>query len=225
MAIRTVMAFVPPVHAVHVWLGCTDARSSLQVTPTWPRRAEEQPMTLEPDREQAHFSAEQPPPRQDARLPAPYAHSRRPGHRVRPPSQGAQRAVGLTRASTVPVLPSAHRMRRSADFSATVRSGRRIGGSTLVVHHVAAPAARSATPAAVDAVPALIGLVVGKSVGNSVHRHRVSRRLRAQLALRLAQLPPGSATVVRALPPSGSASSAELGVALDRAFARTAGPR
>jgi ribonuclease P protein component len=75
-------------------------------------------------------------------------------------------------------------------------------------------------------VPApLVGLVVGRAVGGSVVRHRVARRLRAQVAQRLDVLPDGSGTVVRALPEASDASSAELGAGLDRAFARLASRR
>jgi ribonuclease P protein component len=73
--------------------------------------------------------------------------------------------------------------------------------------------------------PALVGLVVGKTVGGSVVRHRVSRRLRAQLRERLDRLPAGSGTVVRALPESATATSAQLGRSLDRAFERLAARR
>lgn len=64
----------------------------------------------------------------------------------------------------------------------------------------------------------IVGLVVGKAVGPSVVRHRVSRRLRAQLASRLDKLGEHSAVVVRALPGAGQASSAELGADLDAAL-------
>jgi ribonuclease P protein component len=70
----------------------------------------------------------------------------------------------------------------------------------------------------------LVGFVVGKGVGPSVVRHRVSRRLRAEMAQRLPQLPPGSGTVVRALPPAAAATSTELGSDLDAALARLAAP-
>jgi ribonuclease P protein component len=73
--------------------------------------------------------------------------------------------------------------------------------------------------------PALVGLVVGKTVGGSVTRHRVSRRLRAQLSARLDRLPAGSGTVVRALPESATATSAQLGRSLDKAFDRLAARR
>lgn len=62
------------------------------------------------------------------------------------------------------------------------------------------------------------GLVVGKAVGTSVVRHQVSRRLRAQLADRLDRIPSGAKLVVRALPETSSASSAELGRDLSRAL-------
>lgn len=71
----------------------------------------------------------------------------------------------------------------------------------------------------------LVGFVIGKNVGGSVQRHRVARRLRAQVAQRLEQLPAGSGTVVRAVPPAAVLTSAELGSGLDRALARLAGHR
>jgi len=67
-----------------------------------------------------------------------------------------------------------------------------------------------------------VGLVVGKAVGTSVVRHQVSRRLRAQLRLRLDRLPAGAAVVVRALPDAAAAPSRTLGRDLDRALAKLA---
>lgn len=61
---------------------------------------------------------------------------------------------------------------------------------------------------------------MGKAVGGSVVRHRVLRRLRHLLRHRLDQLVPGTQLVLRALPPSAAASSAELGVELDAALGR-----
>jgi ribonuclease P protein component len=68
-----------------------------------------------------------------------------------------------------------------------------------------------------------VGLVVGRSVGCSVVRHRVSRRLRAQLRQRLDVLPNGCRLVVRALPETAAAPSASLGRDLDRALSRLTG--
>jgi ribonuclease P protein component len=103
-------------------------------------------------------------------------------------------------------------MRRSSDFASVVRTGVRSRGGAVVVHQrrdfgAAAP---------------LVGFVVGKNVGGSVQRHRVARRLRAQVAERLALLPAGSGTVVRALPPAAVLTSVELGSGLDKALARLA---
>jgi ribonuclease P protein component len=112
------------------------------------------------------------------------------------------------------VLPAVNRMRRSADFTSVVRTGTRAGAGYLVVHH--SPQLTSAAP---DAAP-LVGFVVGKNVGNSVVRHRTARRLRAQVAPRLGQLPAASGTVIRALPAAGAASSAQLDSALENAFGR-----
>jgi ribonuclease P protein component len=118
------------------------------------------------------------------------------------------------------------------DFSSVTRQGRRARCGGLVVYLLVDGYAGSAVLAQapdggadVDAPdrPARVGLIVGKSVGISVVRHRVSRRLRAQLADRLDRLPSGSRVVVRALPDTASASSPVLGRDLDRAFTRLLG--
>ncbi|MBE7190404.1 ribonuclease P protein component [Jatrophihabitans endophyticus] len=111
------------------------------------------------------------------------------------------------------MLPAAHRMHRSSEFTSVVRGGDRFGTRTLVVHH------RSGLePGRAPAV----GLVVSKAVGGSVVRHRVSRRLRAVLAARTSRLAMGSGTVVRALPAAATASSRALAADVDRALARHA---
>jgi ribonuclease P protein component len=110
------------------------------------------------------------------------------------------------------MLPAVHRLRRSKDFAAVLRGGRRAGGGRLLVVH-SLRVSQDGT-----GVPRRFGLVVSKSVGNSVVRHRVSRRLRALLALRMDTFPPASDVVVRALAPAGGATSSELGAGLDRAL-------
>ena len=55
-----------------------------------------------------------------------------------------------------------------------------------------------------------VGFVVGKAVGNSVVRHRVTRRLRAVVLDQLDRLPPTADLVVRARPEAATASSADL---------------
>ncbi|RSD20092.1 ribonuclease P protein component [Amycolatopsis eburnea] len=115
------------------------------------------------------------------------------------------------------MLPAAARLRRSEDFRVVLRRGSRAGRRRLVVH-----ALTTDPSGAADAVlsAARAGFVVSKAVGNSVVRHRVTRRLRHLVSARLGTLPPGCALVVRALPPSSTASSAELGADLDAALRR-----
>jgi ribonuclease P protein component len=75
-------------------------------------------------------------------------------------------------------------------------------------------------PTRADLPTARVGFVVSKAVGNSVVRHRVSRRLRHLMAERIGTLPAGCALVIRALPASAGASSSELGADLDGALRR-----
>lgn len=103
------------------------------------------------------------------------------------------------------MLPAASRLTHRDEFTAVLRRGRSSGRSRLVVHlHRAGQGLR---PRA--------GFVVSKAVGNSVVRHRVTRRLRHLVAPRLAELPADALLVVRALPPAAAAGSAELGADLD----------
>ncbi|MEJ2869958.1 ribonuclease P protein component [Actinomycetospora sp. OC33-EN08] len=109
------------------------------------------------------------------------------------------------------MLPRAHRVRRPVDFRVVLRRGRKAGRRRLSVH-----ALTGTDPTA----PARAGFVVGRSVGNSVERHRLTRRLRHLVADRLAVLPGDTALVVRAHPAAAGSSSAELADDLDAALRR-----
>ena len=65
-----------------------------------------------------------------------------------------------------------------------------------------------------------VGLVVAKSVGSSVHRHRVARRLRHIARSVVADLDPADRVVIRALPSSRYAISARLEQQLRAALER-----
>lgn len=95
------------------------------------------------------------------------------------------------------MLPAPARLRRSEDFRTTVRHGVRAGRPTLVVH---ADLVEHVVPED-DPLPAQVGFVVSRRVGNAVTRNRVKRRLRHLAAARLEQ---GARSdlrvVVRALP-------------------------
>jgi ribonuclease P protein component len=72
--------------------------------------------------------------------------------------------------------------------------------------------------AALEPSPPRFGLIVARNVGNSVVRHRVSRRLRALLAQRTDGFAAGTDVVIRARPEAAAATSAQLGADLDSAL-------
>lgn len=110
------------------------------------------------------------------------------------------------------MLASRNRVRDSAEFTQTVRRGRRSSRPHLVVHLQVDPAHHGREPRA--------GFVVSKAVGGAVVRNTVTRRLRALVRDRLGALPSGAVLVVRALPPAADASSRELASDLDACLAR-----
>jgi ribonuclease P protein component len=177
----------------------------------------------EPTSEQAHVSAQQPSSGQDPRLPPADAHPRGPRDHRRPSLQGSFEALGLT-----DVLPAGSRLRRRAEFAATLRGARGRRGNGLVVVHVDTRDDSSDRSGAGTAprreAAARVGFVVSRAVGPAVTRNLVKRRLRHVLSQRLSELPPGARVVVRALPASAGASSARLDAAVGRALA-SAGPR
>lgn len=111
------------------------------------------------------------------------------------------------------MLPARYRMRLSTEFESTVKRGQRAVERDLVVH------ARRCEDAA-DPGPR-IGLVVGKSVGTAVQRHRVARRLRGVARTLLTELDPADRIVIRALPGSRYAISARLEQELRSGLTRT----
>jgi ribonuclease P protein component len=87
-----------------------------------------------------------------------------------------------------------------------VRRGVRAAAPTVVVH----ACLRN------DVEPVRAGFVVGRAVGNAVHRNRVKRQLRHLMAERLSALPAHASVVVRANPVAAVAGVARLGNDLDR---------
>ncbi|MEH1012624.1 ribonuclease P protein component [Micromonospora sp. CPCC 206060] len=134
------------------------------------------------------------------------------------------------------MLAAAQRLRRSVDFAAAVRGGRRAGRGAVVVHlhlpdtigtpDVSSPAEPARTiDAEQPSVSARAGFVVSKAVGNAVVRNAVRRRLRHLVRERLDSLPAGATLVVRALPAAAGASYTRLGADLDAALAAARTPR
>lgn len=110
------------------------------------------------------------------------------------------------------MLPRPHRLRRGSEFSLTTRSGAKSSAGRVVayVHRV-------------EEGPARVGMIVGRSVGNSVVRHRVTRRIRAVMAEVLNELPADVWVVLRALPGADGDRqlSSDVRTAVERALARS----
>ncbi|MEU5938943.1 ribonuclease P protein component [Micromonospora sp. NPDC047548] len=133
------------------------------------------------------------------------------------------------------MLTAAQRLRRSNDFAAAVRGGRRAGRGAVVVHltvpltpepaATTSPEPARASDTETISVPTRAGFVVSKAVGPAVVRNKVRRRLRHLVRERLAALPEGSTLVVRALPAAAEASHLRLGADLDAAIAAARAPR
>lgn len=108
------------------------------------------------------------------------------------------------------MLPAAARLTRGEDFRLVTRRGRKAARGTVVVYALMRP----------EVVQTTVGFVVSKAVGNSVVRHRVTRRLRHLLRDLLGTLPAHNSLVVRALPAAADASSAAMRADLDAALRR-----
>jgi ribonuclease P protein component len=104
-------------------------------------------------------------------------------------------------------------MTRSAEFGATVSQGVRAVQPDLVVHSLRSDDVADSGPR--------IGLVVAKSVGSAVQRHRVARRLRHVARTVIDELDSADRVVIRALPSSRHTISARLEQELRTALRRT----
>lgn len=102
-------------------------------------------------------------------------------------------------------------MRRSTEFDAAVKSGVRAAQPDVVVH--------MRRDSGDDNGPR-VGLIIAKTVGSAVERHRVARRLRHVARTMLGDLHPSDRVVIRALPSSREVSSARLEQQLRRGLRR-----
>lgn len=104
-------------------------------------------------------------------------------------------------------------MRHRLEISTVVRLGDRAGCRLVVVHGVAAQESGSAR----------FAFAVGRNVGNSVQRHRLTRRLRHLVMDDVEDWDRlGMDFVVRALPPAATASTDELRLGLAKCRRRLA---
>ena len=112
------------------------------------------------------------------------------------------------------MLPAASRLTSGESFRRCMRTGRRAGSRTLVLHLQSPPEDSRHDSAA------QVGFVVARAVGGAVVRNRVRRRLRHLVRERLAGLPAASVLVVRAMPEAAAASYDELRDDLGRCLVR-----
>ena len=87
------------------------------------------------------------------------------------------------------MLPNSARIKSSSDFARVTKSGRRVTSDSLIGY----------LSSSHSNDPAKLGLIVGKSVGNSVVRHRIARQIRHAVREDLNNLPNGTLFVVRAM--------------------------
>lgn len=103
------------------------------------------------------------------------------------------------------MLPVSARLTSPQDFARATKSGLRVTtqhfvGYLYIQRAVTNPYTGEVMCAGIDQPRA--GLIIGKSVGGSVRRHRVSRQIRHALAPLLPNFPQGSLIVIRGLKPS-----------------------
>jgi ribonuclease P protein component len=101
------------------------------------------------------------------------------------------------------MLAQKNRLRKAIDF-ALASKGMRVSGENFLLY-IATPAKGEC-----DGAPVKVGLIVGKNVGGSVVRHRVSRQLRHAIVPHLHQFPSGTLLVVRAHPSAAQSTETNL---------------
>jgi ribonuclease P protein component len=91
------------------------------------------------------------------------------------------------------MLAQKNRLRKASEFALATK-GKRVSGENFLLY-VATP-----TNGERSGAPVKVGLIVGKNVGNSVIRHRVSRQIRHAIAPHLSKFSEGTLLLFRAHP-------------------------
>ena len=89
------------------------------------------------------------------------------------------------------MLPKNARLTVSADFARATKSGTRVTTENFVGYLYISPVTNHDLPKC--------GLIINKSVGGSVTRHALARKVRHATSPQLSKLPSGSLLVIRAL--------------------------
>jgi ribonuclease P protein component len=118
------------------------------------------------------------------------------------------------------VLPKNARLTSSEDFARATKSGLRVTSENFVGYLYISPAATSAN----ESVSAKCGFIINKTVGGSVVRHGLARKVRHSVAANISKLPQGSLLVLRALSKkdSGQPISLEIEKLIEKLLERAA---
>ena len=99
------------------------------------------------------------------------------------------------------MLPQGARLTANSDFARATKSGVRVTTQHFVGYLYISPVTNSDS--------AKCGLIINKTVGGSVKRHRLARKIRHAVAPHIASLPTGSLLVIRALKEDGDRNVSE----------------
>lgn len=118
------------------------------------------------------------------------------------------------------MLPKNARLTSSEDFARATKSGLRVTSENFVGYLYISPAATSAN----ESVSAKCGFIINKTVGGSVVRHGLARKVRHSVAANISKLPQGSLLVLRALSKkdSGQPISLEIEKLIEKLLERAA---
>lgn len=93
------------------------------------------------------------------------------------------------------MLPPSARLTASSDFARATKSGLRVTSQHFVGYLYISPVTNQDS--------AKCGLIINRTVGGSVQRHRLARKIRHAVAPAITTLPTGSLLVIRALKQEG----------------------
>ncbi len=99
------------------------------------------------------------------------------------------------------MLPQGARLTTSSEFARATKSGVRVTTQHFVGYLYISPVTNNDS--------AKCGLIINKTVGGSVKRHRLARKIRHAVAPHVASLPTGSLLVIRALKEDGDRNVSE----------------
>ncbi len=111
------------------------------------------------------------------------------------------------------MLPASARLRKSSEISAVMKSGTRFSAKLVVIHVTQTSSEHTK-----------VAFAVGKNVGNSVVRHKVTRQLRHAITPLINNFPAGSHVVVRALTGASQATFTQLSENLEFATSKVIAP-